>query len=98
MVRAGREAEALGAARDGREVDRLNVQPVLGEQDVADSLRFDGASDEQWDDVRDAWHLREAGGGELRLEHRRRLLLRAALLVRLLEVADAGQRACDQDG
>ena len=38
MLRARREAQALGAARDGREVDRLDVETVFRKQDVADPL------------------------------------------------------------
>jgi DNA-binding CsgD family transcriptional regulator len=41
---AGGEAQALGAARDGRVVDRLHVDAVFGEQDVADLLGAHGVS------------------------------------------------------
>src|SRR5438128_6779569 len=44
--RAGREAQALGAAADRRVIDWLHVEPVLGEQDIADFLRLDRAADE----------------------------------------------------
>ena len=38
--RPRREAQPFGSARNGREIDRLNIEPVFGEQDVADPLRF----------------------------------------------------------
>src|SRR4051794_31521555 len=47
VVRTRREAQALGAPRYGREIDGLNVQPIFGEQDVADPFRLDRAADEQ---------------------------------------------------
>src|SRR3546814_5571845 len=33
---AGGEAQAFGAARPGREIDRLHINPIIGEQHVAD--------------------------------------------------------------
>src|SRR5690348_8061682 len=57
VLRSGREAQPLGAARNGREVDRLDVESVLGEQDVADLLRLDGGADQKRDDVGLARHL-----------------------------------------
>jgi uncharacterized membrane protein YfcA len=40
---AGGEAQALGAARDGRVVDRLHIDAVFGEQDVRDLLALTGS-------------------------------------------------------
>src|SRR3546814_3423959 len=37
--RSRREAQAFGAARDGREIDRLHIDAIFGEEDVADLLR-----------------------------------------------------------
>ena len=51
--RAGGEAQPLGAARHGRVVDRLYVDAVFGEQDVADPLGLDRVADQQRDDVGD---------------------------------------------
>ena len=96
VARAGREAQALGAARDGRKIDRLNVEPVFGEQDVADALGLDRAADQQRYDMRHARHQRQAGGGELALEDRGGGLLRLARFARALEVADAGKGAGDE--
>ena len=38
---AGGEAQALKPARHGREIDRLDIDAVFGEQDVADLLGAD---------------------------------------------------------
>jgi uncharacterized membrane protein YfcA len=60
VLRAGGEAQALGAARHGGEVDRLHIGAIFGEQDVADLLGLDRIADHQRHDVRDGGHHRQA--------------------------------------
>ncbi len=96
MRRAGREAQPLGAARNGRVIDRLDVHAVFGEQHVADLLGLDRIADHQRHDVRGRIHHRQPGLGEHRLEHRCGSLLPVALDARRLEVAHRRQRARDQ--
>ena len=81
VQRAGRESKTLGAARHGGKVDRLHVDPVLGEQDVADLLCPDGIADHQRHDVRGAGHDWQARLGEHRFQASGGCLLAFALLV-----------------
>ena len=96
--RAGREAEAFSAAGNGREINRLDVEAVLGEQDIADPLGFDRAADEQRHDVGHTIHHRQADVTKAGLEAGGARLLGEAFLVGLLEVADRGEGAGGQGG
>jgi len=68
MARARREAQALGAAWDGRIIDRLDVHAIFGEQDVADPLRLHRVTDQHRHDMRVAQHHRQTGLAQHRLE------------------------------
>ena len=50
--RRGREAQPFGAARHGREVDRLDVDPVVRKQPVGDDLGVLRVAHDQRHDVR----------------------------------------------
>ena len=52
------EAPPLGTARYRRDVDWLDVKPVLGQLDIADPFGSDRASDQLRLDVGDAVHYR----------------------------------------
>src|SRR3546814_2556235 len=47
-----REAQALGTARNGGEVDRLYINAIFSEQDVADAFGLHWIANHQWHDVR----------------------------------------------
>src|SRR5438477_526375 len=68
MVRGGRDAQPLSAFGDRRIVDRLYVDAVLFEQDVARPLAIFGVAHEQRHDVGVARHHRQASGGQDRLD------------------------------
>lgn len=77
---AGGEPQPFRPAWHRWVVDRLNVNAVFGEQNVADFLRADGVADHQGDDVRRRVHYGQASIGEAGLEIFRRRLLRIAFL------------------
>ena len=92
------EPEPLGAARHGRVVDRLDVDPVTGQQLVGSALAERRVSDEHGDDVARGRHDRQAGGEEKVLQSRGALLVARALGLAGLEVPDARQGARGHDG
>src|SRR3546814_4108736 len=47
-----REAQALSTARNGGEVDRLYINAIFSEQDVADAFGLHWIANHQWHDVR----------------------------------------------
>ena len=85
------------ALRHGRIVDRLDVDAVLGEQDVGRLLALLRIADEHRHDMGVARHHRQAGGVEHRLDARGALLVAVALEARGLEMADRrGRRGADR--
>src|SRR5437899_13071491 len=96
MERRRGDTQPLGPLRHGRIVDRLDVDAVLGEQQVARLFAFVGLADEYWNDMRGARHDRQSGGVEHRLDTGGALLVALALEARSLEVPDGGGR-CGAD-
>ena len=64
VMRRRRDAQPLGSPRDGRVIDRLNVDPMLFEQEVAGRLAEFGVTDEHRHDMRPVRHDRNARHGE----------------------------------
>ena len=92
MHRAGRDAQAFGADRNGRVIDWLDVNAVVFHQPVADHLGLLGIADHDRDDVTGVFDLRDAGGAQRGADSRDAFLLAFALERRFLEMANAGQR------
>src|SRR3546814_8592192 len=67
--RTRRESKSLGAARHCRIVDRLDIGPVFGKQDVADMFRLHRIADQERDDMGTRRHNRELGLGKRSEEH-----------------------------
>ena len=93
VLRAGGEAQALGAARDGRVVDRLHVDGEALEQRVGDALGEHGIADQHRHDVARVVHHRQTGGPQPALQRPHALLVALALGAARFQVADAGERA-----
>ena len=98
VLRAGGEAQALGAARDGRVVDRLHVDGEALEQRVGDALGEHGVADQDRHDVAGIVHHRQAGHLQPAFQRAHALLVPLALGVAGFEVADAGDRAGGNGG
>src|SRR6266478_2269456 len=88
VIWRGRDAQPLHAARHGRVVDRLDVDSMLGEQEIACRLAVLGIADEDRYDVRLARHDREPGHRKHCLRAHRAVLMLLALPVGTLEMAD----------
>ena len=97
MAGRGRDAQTLGPARDGRIVDRLYIDAVFVEQQVARSLALLRICHHHRDDVCLAGHDRQASGIEHRLDPRRALLMAVALELALFQIADASESAGGDD-
>ena len=67
MRRGGRNPQSLGASRDRRIVDRLDVDPMLVKQEVARLFAQVGISDHDRHDVRLCRQHRQAGFAQSRL-------------------------------
>src|SRR5690606_38102311 len=91
-----REAQAFGTARNGREIDRLHIDAIFGEEYVADLFRAHRIADHQRNDVRGRIHYGQARISKALLEESSRCLLSVALHARLLEVAHACKHASDE--
>ena len=87
-----RDAQPLGALGDGRIVDRLDIDAVLFQQQVAGLLAQLGIADEHRHDVGVARHHRQAGGGQDRLDAGGAVLVPLALPARRLQMPDRGRR------
>ena len=72
MLGLGRDAQALGAARHGRVVDRLHVDGEALEQRVGDALGQHRIADQQRHDVARVVHHRQPGGRQPRASARAR--------------------------
>ena len=83
-----RDAQPFGSLRHGRIVDRLDIDAVLGEQEVGRLLAFLRIADEHRHDVGVARHYRQAGGVEHGLDARGALLVALALEARGLQMPD----------
>ena len=77
-----RDAQPLGALRHGRIVDRLDVDAVLGEQEVGRLLALLGIADEHRHDVGVVRHHRQPGRAQHRLDARGAVLMALALEAR----------------
>ena len=84
MVGRRRDAQALRAAGNGRIIDRLDVDAVPFEQDVAGALAEFRVADKDRHDMRGVRHHRNFGGGQGSLGARHLLLLQPALVLRIL--------------
>src|SRR6185437_2535337 len=92
-----RDPQPLGALGDGRIIDRLDVDAVLFQQDVAGPLAAFGVADEQWHDMGIARHHRQSRRGQDRLDAGGALLMALAFPIRGLEVPDrSGRRRADR--
>lgn len=97
MARRGGDAEAFLAARDGRVVDRLDIDAVAVQQEIAGALGGGGVADQQGQDVRrvlDEGDVERCEGGA---QVGGVLLLQPAVGVLVLLVCDGGAGA-GQDG
>jgi len=90
MVGRWRNAQPLGALGDGRIVDRLDVDRMPLEQEIARALAALRITDKHRYDVRIILHDRQAGGCEHRLCATGAVLMALALPIEGLEVADRG--------
>src|SRR6202011_3679856 len=84
MIGRRRDPQPLAALGNGRIVDRLDVDVVLFEKDVAGPLAALGIADEQRHDMGLARHHRQARGGQDRLDPGGALLMALALPARCL--------------
>mmetsp|Transcript_16234 Transcript_16234/g.61542 ORF Transcript_16234/g.61542 Transcript_16234/m.61542 type:complete len:456 (+) Transcript_16234:24-1391(+) len=98
VERGGSHAEALGPARHGGEVDGLDVDVVVGQEDVRGHLGLAGIANEQRDDVGHAVEEGKACIDEHALEVLRVGVHDAPLPVGLLEVAHRGGSARGHHG
>ena len=79
VIGARRDAQPLRAFRHRRIVDRLDVDAVLGKQEIARLLAQLGIADEDRHDVGRAGHHRQRRSGEHRLGARGAILMAVAL-------------------
>src|SRR3546814_19114118 len=91
-----REAQALGTARNGGEVDRLYINAIFSEQDVADAFGLHWIANHPWHDVRVCWHDGQTRCVEHVLQHLRGSLLPIALLILCFQMPYARQLAGHQ--
>jgi hypothetical protein len=94
----GGQAQALGAARHGWVVDRLNVDPVALQQLVAGGLAEAGVADHDRDDVARRRHHRQPGLGQAALQCGGALLIVLAFDPALFQVAYRGERPGGERG
>jgi hypothetical protein len=88
MVGRRRDAQPPGSTRDGRIIDRLDIDAVLAEQEIARFLALLRITHHHRYDVRVCRHQRQACCIEHGLYPRRALLMAVALPLRSLEVPD----------
>jgi hypothetical protein len=93
VTRSRGDAETLGSDRDSRIVDRLDVDAVPVQQEVACRLAAVGITDHDRDDVRWVVEDRQARRAERVLGDGGDLLVLGSFLVRSLQVADRRARA-----
>ena len=97
VVRRRRDAQPFHAARHGRIIDRLDVDAVLGEQQVARRFALLRIADQHRHDVRVARHHRQAGGVEHGFHARGAVLVALALPARCFQMPDRrGRRGADR--
>ena len=95
VLRPGGEAQALGAARHGRVVDRRGVHAVLADQAHRHCGGLRGVADHQRDDVAGAVHHRQAGRLEFLLQRLGAVEQKRAAGVVGLQDAHRGERGGD---
>ncbi len=88
--RRRRDAQALGAARHGRIVDRLDIDVVFGQKPVADALAGHRVSHHHRHDVAEIVHHRDSGPGQPAANLDDIGLMLEALRRAVLQVTDRG--------
>src|SRR5262249_60106009 len=87
-----RDAQPLAAFRHGRVVDGLNVDAVLGKEEIGRLLALLRIADQYRHDMRVAWHHRQTYSSKHRLHPRCAFLMALALEARGLEMPDGCRR------
>jgi hypothetical protein len=98
VIGCRRDAQPLCAARDGRLIDRLDADAVLGEQKIARFLALLRITHHHRHNARLVRHHRQAGGIEHGLHPRGAVLMALALPLRSLEVRIAAMAAARTAG
>ena len=93
MIGRWRDAQPLGAAVNGRIVDRLDIDAVLFEQQIARRLALLRVADEQRNDMGLVGHHRKTGSRQHGFHAAGAVLVALALPARRLEVLDRGSRS-----
>ena len=82
MIRTGRDAQPFRALRHRRIIDGLDIDAVVGEQQIACLLAALRIADENWNDVTRAMHHWQRRSCEHRLGARGAILVALALPLR----------------
>src|SRR6202022_98600 len=92
MERSWGQPQAFGAARHGREIDRLDVNPVAVQERVGGGCAQPWIADHDRDDMTGRGHYRQAGLGQAPLQRRRALLVDSALDLAFLQMPYGSER------